>query len=333
MINVTVYIRENCPDCDQVLADLESLQAVVPHQTVTVDVTRDQGLRERLGEQLPVVEIGPYRLQSPVARQDLQVVLNAARDRVQQMEQVDQETYQRRVNRGRVMTSGDRLSIFFSRHYLALVNVLLLVYVSLPFLAPVLMKTGHPIAASMIYKGYSPMCHQLAFRSWFLFGAQPYYPRELAGLEGVATYEALINSQEIDLLQARSFVGNEALGYKVALCERDVAIYATMLLFGVLYSLTGRRFPSIPWYMWIAIGLVPIGLDGVSQLPSFSSGLPSWLIIRESTPLLRTFTGALFGLMTAWYLFPLIEESARETRRVMQRKQAVIQQANRANQA
>lgn len=331
MINVTVYIRENCPDCDQVLADLESLQAIVPHQTVTVDVTRDQGLRERIGELLPVVEIGPYRLQTPIARQDLQVVLSAARDRAQQMEQVDQETYQQRVNRGRVITSSDRLSIFFSRHYLALINVLLLVYVSLPFLAPVMMKTGNPIVASMIYKGYSPMCHQLAFRSWFLFGAQPYYPRELAGLAGLTPYETIIDSQEIDLLQARNFVGNETLGYKVALCERDVAIYGTMLLFGVVYSLTGRRFRSIPWYMWIAIGLVPIGLDGVSQLPSFSSGLPSW-IIRESTPLLRTITGALFGLMTAWYLFPMIEESARETRRVMQRKLAVIQQANRANQ-
>jgi len=107
MINVTVYIRENCPDCDQVLADLESLQAIVPHQTVTVDVTRDQGLRERIGELLPVVEIGPYRLQTPIARQDLQVVLSAARDRAQQMEQVDQETYKKRVKRGRGFTSID----------------------------------------------------------------------------------------------------------------------------------------------------------------------------------------------------------------------------------
>jgi hypothetical protein len=48
--------------------------------------------------------------------------------------------------------------------------------------------------------------------------------------------------------------------------------------------------------------------------------------IRESTPLLRTLTGGLFGWMTAWYLFPMLEETAREARLIVQRKIAVIQQ-------
>jgi hypothetical protein len=35
--------------------------------------------------------------------------------------------------------------------------------------------------------------------------------------------------------------------------------------------------------------------------------------------------------MTAWYLFPMIEESASETRRILARKLAVIRQTSAAD--
>ncbi|MHB1384976.1 MAG: hypothetical protein ACYCYC_11680, partial [Bellilinea sp.] len=78
--------------------------------------------------------------------------------------------------------------------------------------------------------------------------------------------------------------------------------------------------------------LVPIGIDGVSQLPSLISQLPDWMIIRESTPILRTITGALFGITTSWYLFPMIEESMRETRKMLAGKKAVVSQIQQASQ-
>ena len=70
------------------------------------------------------------------------------------------------------------------------------------------------------------------------------------------------------MFTARKYIGDEQVGYKVAYCERDVAIYGAILLFGVLFSLTGKRIPALPWYLWILIGIVPIGLDGFSQLVS-----------------------------------------------------------------
>jgi uncharacterized membrane protein len=274
------------------------------------------------------IEVGPYRLHLPVTRQDLLVRLNAARDRVDQLERVDQAAYQQRVDKGRTLSSSDRITYWLSKHYLGLVNVLLLVYVGLPFLAPMLVRSGANFPATVIYRVYGTMCHQLAFRSWFIFGEQAYYPRELAGIQNVLTYEVLQDSQEIDLIAARNFVGNEMLGYKVALCQRDIAIYAAILLFGLVFLLTRRRFPTIPWYAWVVIGLGPIGLDGVSQLTSFSAGLPDWLPIRESTPTLRTITGGLFGLMTAWYIMPMLEATSVEARRMMERKIAVVKQSN-----
>ena len=46
--------------------------------------------------------------------------------------------------------------------------------------------------------------------------------------------------------------------------------------------------------------------------------------VRESTPIIRTITGVLFGFTTAWYIYPLIEETMLETRRMLTRKIAII---------
>jgi uncharacterized membrane protein len=189
------------------------------------------------------------------------------------------------------------------------------------------MKNGSEAAAGIIYKIYGPFCHQLAYRSWFLYGEQAFYPRELAAVPGVLTYEQVTGLTAQDVIGGREFLGNAQTGYKVALCQRDVAIYLSMLGFGLVFWLTKYRIRSLPWYLWVVVGLIPIGIDGFSQLPSVIAGLPSWLPIRESNPFLRTVTGGLFGIMTAWYLFPLIYESMRETYRMMTRKQAISSQA------
>ena len=198
-------------------------------------------------------------------------------------------------------------------------------YVGAPFVAPVLMKTGMQAPARIIYMLYSPLCHQLAFRSWFLFGEQPVYPLEIAHVDELVPYEEYTNQTKVDLLSARNFVGNETMGYKVALCERDVAIYVALLIFAIVFVLSGRRIRGLPWYLWIAIGLVPIALDGLSQLPSLASGLIPYLpIIRESTPILRTITGVLFGFCTGWYMFPLIEESMNESTQIVNNKYSAV---------
>jgi len=334
MITVIVYYRERNAEFEQILSDLDALQAIVPHQLVALDITRERDLRERYNNiRLPFLQAGAFHLQPPFTRQDLQIMLGAAQDRMDQLEQVDQAAFQQRFERARTLSSGDRISSWLSKHYLALVNLFLFMYAGLPFLAPALMKTDHPFSATVIYRVYGVMCHQLAFRSWFLFGEQPYYPRELAGISGITPYETLVNSQDVDLIEARNFVGNEVIGFKVALCERDIAIYSFMLLFGLMFAASGRRMRSIPWYIWIAVGLAPIGLDGFSQLFSVIPVLSELIPVRESTPLLRTLTGGLFGWMTAWYLFPMLEDTARETRHIIRRKMAVIHQAGMAEES
>jgi uncharacterized membrane protein len=326
LITVTLYHRSNCSECKLIESNLDKLQSSVPHQLVKVNIDSDPDLMKVYGKEAPLIQIGPYRIRESFSLQDLLVALGAARDRQNFLERSD-EGYRKRLDRGHAISKTDRFSYWLSRNYMIVFNLIVLVYVGLPFLAPTLMKANLTLPARAIYTVYSPLCHQFAFRSWFIYGEQAYYPRELAMIDGVVTYERLAGIEDVDLAEARRFLGNENVGYKVALCQRDIAMYGGILLFGLIFSLSGRRITSIPWYLWLLLGVVPIGWDGASQLPSLMGlNLPGWLPIRESSPLLRSLTGAMFGIMTAWYIYPLIEATMRETRAMLARKVNVVQQ-------
>ena len=322
MINVTLYSRADCHLCEVALQDLNSLQADIPHRIVVIDVDSSPDLRRAYGFEIPVVEVGPYKLRAPFDEQELRITLMAAQDRKNQLDTIGDPAYLDQVKRGQAWTKSDGIAYWLSNHYLALFNLFVLFYLAMPFLAPTFMKVGFETPARIIYKVYSGMCHQWAFRSFFLFGEQAVYPREAAQVNGLLTFSQATglgeSSTAQDLIAAREFVGNEVVGYKIALCERDITIWAGLLLFGLVFGLTGRRLPSLPWYLWILIGIIPIGLDGVSQLlsqPPFS-----FYAFRESTPFLRSLTGALFGFTTAWFGYPMTEEAMAETRRIMASK-------------
>jgi uncharacterized membrane protein len=324
MITVKIFVNTNDEHIEEIKSQLDALQKPYPHQIVWIKVDQDQVLKEKYGHKTPFLETGPYSLNYPFQEMDLRVTLGAAIDRQRRLEEDGDEGYKTRLARGANISKTDRFSMWLANHYMVIFNLLLAIYVGLPFMAPVLEKNGPAGAANVIYKIYSPLCHQLAFRSWFLFGEQPYYPRTLAEIPGLKTFSRATGLDENDVLVARNYIGDPVHGYKVAFCERDVAIYGSLLLFGVVFSLTGKKIRPLPWYIWIFIGILPIGLDGGSQLTSLIPINLSWLPIRESNPILRSITGILFGLTTAWYGFPMIEESMRETKRILLTKFAVV---------
>lgn len=331
VLNVTLYMRGACHLCEEIKRHLAELQREFPHRLAEVDIDADPVLQKKYFDQIPVVEVGPYTLRAPITLTDLRTTLGAARDRRQQLTETGGEAYRSRVRKGQRRSASDNIYFWLSKHYLALLNLILFIYVGLPFLAPVLMKTHSEGAARILYKIYSPLCHQFGFRSFFLFGEQPYYPLQEAGLTNVRSFEQVTgyqnvgNPYSVERLSARQYTGNETVGFKVALCERDIAIYASMLLFGLLFAATQRRLPTLHWAAWALLALAPIGLDGFSQILS-QFDLP-WLAgvlpYRESTPLLRVLTGGLFGFGTAWFAFPNIEESMQETRRFFIKKFAL----------
>ena len=208
--------------------------------------------------------------------------------------------------RSPIVTLADRAVLWFSRHWLTVCNAFFLLYVGLPFLAPVLMYLGIERAAAGLYLVYRPLCHQLPQRSFFLFGPQAIYTvTELMERVGMSIGPDLAT---------RAFVGNETLGYKTALCQRDIAIYGAMLFFGLVFSILRRywRVPALPWWAYIGFGVLPMLADGGYQFVSYIVPLfwPEGPIhSHETTPTMRIVTGALFGLATAWLAYPLMQEA------------------------
>lgn len=311
MTRVLLYFEPGDPDTEQVVETLGELQTELPHELVQVDVSQDLAIRAKYGGRVPVVEVGPYVLEAPFSKLDLQVALGAARDSTAANPLADGGPWGLRLNRG---------LHYFARHWLAAFSLLVLLYAGLPFAAPALMKIGATSPARLLYTVYSPFCHQLAFRSWFLFGDQPAYPRALAGTS-LENFAAATGIDENDYLAARRFRGNEQVGYKVALCERDIGIYGGIFLAGLIFGLFRNRVKPLPLKFWFLLGIVPIALDGGSQLISQLNLLP--IAARESTPFLRSLTGALFGIANVWMAYPHLEATMQETRESVAAKLAI----------
>ena len=117
------------------------------------------------------------------------------------------------------------------------------------------------------------------------------------------------------LLPARQFRGNEQMGYKVALCQRDIGIYLSILIGGLIYGMVRRHGPvrPMPFWLFLLVGVGPIALDGFSQLfgqlavGAGNQSLMQLFPLRESSPLLRSLTGMIFGLSIVWLVYPRLE--------------------------
>ena len=179
-------------------------------------------------------------------------------------------------------------------HWVGALNALFLLYVGLPLLAPALMAAGAEAPARFIYAIYRPACHQLPERSFFLFGPQLIYHRSELPADGVADSD--------NIFIRRRYIGDPEHGYKVAICERDVAIYGSMFLMGLLFALLRGRLPKLK-ARYVLLFALPMAVDGITQLVG----------LRESNWTLRLITGGLFGVGLVWFAYPYIEEAMRRT--------------------
>lgn len=271
----------------------------------------------------PILIMGPYTLKYPFTPTEVKIAVNA----------YSQRNEPERNKNIQSLRSKNSFGLSLSKYYPIIISFIILLFLGGSVLAPFMAIKGKNNAANALYRFYGIFCHQLAFRSFFIEGEQPYYPRELANIKKVKTYEEEFNDPFLDLQKARAIVGSSISGYKIALCERDVAIYLSLALAGIVFQLSKKKIKSIPWYIWFLIALIPIAIDGFSQLPGLSSGWPTWVPKRESTPFLRVLTGSLFGGGTGWYMFPQMEESLSETRKALLHQRELIKATMNKNRS
>lgn len=106
-------------------------------------------------------------------------------------------------------------------------------------------------------------------------------------------------------LPSRSFF---IFGYQGAFCHRDTAIWAAFFTGGVAYHFVRYRLKPLPFHWWI-LALIPIGLDGGTQLvgPLYEV-LPDWGLTGFALIVWLILTGVMaLRRVTHWqyYLFVL----------------------------
>jgi len=108
-----------------------------------------------------------------------------------------------------------------ARHWLFAVNAAVGAFVGGAILAPLLAMLGWLAPAAALYAAYHMTCHQWAFRTFFLFGPSAVYSSEQLDTLGIDPF---------------SFIGNTSLGWKMAFCERDLAMYGALLIAGLWFA-------------------------------------------------------------------------------------------------
>lgn len=220
---------------------------------------------------------------------------------------------------GRSQTNlSKRINFQLSRYWLFFISLLLVIFIGLPWLAPLFMQIGWVAPAKAIYFFYSLQCHQMPQRSFFLFGQRTMY--NLPDIQAVWQ-----NSSNPLIL--RQFVGNTVMGWKVAWSDRMVYMYTSVFLMGLIYWPLRRRIKPLPWW-GLLLFLLPMGLDGISHMLSDISGgigggfryHNSWLAVltRNVFPAtfyggdalgsfnswMRLLSGLFFGIGLVWFVYP-----------------------------
>jgi len=215
-----------------------------------------------------------------------------------------------------------RVVLGLARHWLLFVNLLIALWVALPWLAPLFMHLGWNSVGRVVYLFYSFQCHQLPERSYFLFGRQAMY-----SLTEIQTAWQTTNDPFI----LRQFMGNPEMGWKVAWSDRMVSMYTSILFAGLLYGLVRKQLKPLSFWTF-AVLLLPMVVDGSTHMISDLAGIGQgfrdtniWLQIltNNAFPItfyqgdalgsfnswMRLITGILFGFALVGFAYPYINDS------------------------
>jgi uncharacterized membrane protein len=166
------------------------------------------------------------------------------------------------------------IAMFFVRHWLGILIVLVALFtvpiVGVPFLESLNIPILNTVSDVVFHLYGGPVCHQMPERSLFIFG------------------------------------------YQMTVCARCFAIYVTFLAGCILFAFVRTKLK--PWNIILYILLcVPMGIDGTTQLFGIEIPRrigPGWELIwmAQSTNELRLLTGAIFGLASALFVLPYLQE-------------------------
>jgi uncharacterized membrane protein len=220
----------------------------------------------------------------------------------------------------------NRQARWFVRHWLLVINIILGIYVTLPYLAPLLMYYGYTTVANYIYFAYRMTCHQLPSRSYTIFEHQVAVCHRCT-----AIWIGILLGGFIFL-----FIRRTIPFHWLVLVLIPMGLDGGTQLAGLLYEvLPGWILTGFAVSVWLLLTAI-LWMAGVSrwQYYVFVLCFPLGMIFvhlggpRSSNWLLRSITGGLFGLAYAWLLFPAMQETFQEYQENLAKKVVVKKMLN-----
>jgi uncharacterized membrane protein len=229
--------------------------------------------------------------------------------------------------------AANKAVYWFSREWMFFFSGILVLYVILPFAAPLFMRLGWNKLGMDIYNVYSYLCHQLPQRSYFLFGQKASYT--LGEIQSAW-------QNTIDPLILKQFIGNSGFGWKMAWSDRMFSMYTSIPVIAWIWWPLRKRITPLGIYEFIIL-LLPMVIDGASHTVSDQAGIGQGF--RDSNGWLATITGNLlspafyagdalgsfnssmrlisglsFGLAIVWFGFPYLDEFFNEKIKRIEKK-------------
>lgn len=283
-MRITVYTKPGCHLCEDVLLLLDRLTPQYALEVNEINILDDTALYDAMSTAIPVVVVGDGRLGrlvAPITEPELRAYLETAR-RLSQMPAGMPPAYKE--------TTFDRVASWIGMHWLKLALVTILIFVGLPWLAPIFAKLGMWGIADPIYSAYALTCHQLPERSGNLFGYQAAFCyRNTAIYAGMFLFGGL---------------------YALA---RDRRIEWLKWL---------KR--PLPWWLFVLF-LLPMATDGITHMLGIRDTMSNlddpaifgnWSIgsqVMSLNWLLRVFTGLLASFGAVWFAFPRVDRAMQES--------------------
>lgn len=207
---------------------------------------------------------------------------------------------------------------WLNKNLLWLIVGIIALYVAGAFAAPVFMVRGDKEVAGRIYRFYGQFCHQRVERSVFLFGKESifttYSVSELKVKSAIPDVNPDVRLSYATTYFGHGFNGNQEVGYKAAICIRDLALYLSLVISSSVYIAFSKKRKLNLQMNWkfLLVLILPLIVDGGFQVVAESLKL-SWVpqAYFDNNPK-RVITGVLFGTGIALLIFPPLKKSLEE---------------------
>lgn len=158
-------------------------------------------------------------------------------------------------------------------------------------LPPILALSGNQGASNAFYQFHSYFCHQRLDRSFCFFSDNTL--GDCVGPDTINGPVYAVTGKSHSVIVS----GGDIVGYELAACARDNAIYLAMLLGALALPFFSRiENKDVPPVLYFILAIVPLGIDGTGQL------IGLW----TSTNFMRVVTGTITGLAVPIYLLPML---------------------------